>query len=64
MPIDIYQCKKCGNQFQVFSRLWEVNREITCPACNSGELKRLDLDDTQESKNSGACKSYLDRESS
>ncbi len=40
MPIYPYRCQDCKNQFDVFSRNFEVKEEH-CPHCGSKNTKRL-----------------------
>ena len=37
MPIYEYQCKQCGNAFEVLVR---PGTEPACPTCQSGELEK------------------------
>ncbi len=41
MPLYEYECEKCGEKFEFFSRLYELSREIHCPVCGEEKPKRL-----------------------
>lgn len=40
MPIYAYRCKSCGNEFDVFSKTFEVKEEA-CPHCGGRNTRRL-----------------------
>jgi len=64
MPLYMYGCQKCGEKFEFWSRLFELNREIKCPKCGAENPKQLNTTDSQESKDSEGCEVYTTRESS
>jgi len=41
MPVYDYQCRKCGNTYDVFHKVREVVEDVLCPSCGSGEHVRL-----------------------
>lgn len=45
MPLYTYECQKCGERFEFFSRLYELNREIRCPACAAEKPVRVYSED-------------------
>ncbi|GEM_PF-2113578 len=40
MPIYAYLCQSCGNEFDIFSKTFEV-KEQACPHCCSRDTRRL-----------------------
>jgi len=40
MPIYAYRCESCGNEFDVFSKAFQVKAE-TCPQCGSSNTRKL-----------------------
>lgn len=64
MPVDRYQCQKCGEKFDFFSRLWEVHSEINCPRCGSGGVMHLHTNKIHELQNSEDCDLNTTSESS
>lgn len=40
MPLFEYVCSQCGNQFEVLVRNTAASSAITCPACQSIEVKK------------------------
>ncbi len=40
MPVYEYRCEKCGRTFEQFRRMSEADKDIKCPYCESGEVKR------------------------
>ena len=41
MPLYEYKCAKCGEKFEFFRRLHELNREIRCPSCGAEKPQRV-----------------------
>ncbi len=42
MPIYDYQCESCGERFdRLFLSISQVPAEITCPSCQSTNVRRL-----------------------
>jgi putative FmdB family regulatory protein len=41
MPNYEYRCETCGRAFEKLRRMQEADRDIQCPDCESGEVKRL-----------------------
>jgi putative FmdB family regulatory protein len=41
MPVYEYKCSSCGTTYDVFHRGREVTSDVVCPACNSGQYKKL-----------------------
>ncbi len=64
MPLYKYECQKCGEKFEFFSRLFEINREIRCLKCGAENPKQFNAADRQESEDSETCELYTTRESS
>ena len=40
MPIYEYQCKKCGNAFELMRRVSAIDEAAPCPACKSKRTQR------------------------
>ncbi|MGB9628041.1 MAG: FmdB family zinc ribbon protein [Thermodesulfobacteriota bacterium] len=41
MPIYEYECRKCGERFEVLQRINEDNSRIRCPRCNADAPQRV-----------------------
>jgi len=41
MPIYDYQCKECGETYDIFHKVREIVEDVLCPSCGSGEHTRL-----------------------
>ena len=41
MPNYDYQCTECGNTYDVFHKVREIEEDVVCPACQSQEHVRL-----------------------
>jgi putative FmdB family regulatory protein len=41
MPLYEYNCPDCGETFERLRRMQDADRELDCPKCGSGEVKRL-----------------------
>lgn len=41
MPTYDYKCKECGQVFEVFRRLSELDKEVNCPNCGSEKTERV-----------------------
>jgi putative FmdB family regulatory protein len=41
MPIYDYRCEECGNVYDVFHKVKEVEEDIICPECESAKHTRL-----------------------
>ncbi len=41
MPLYEYECQKCGEKFEFWSRLYELNRDIRCPRCGGEKPVRV-----------------------
>ncbi|NLF02580.1 MAG: zinc ribbon domain-containing protein [Anaerolineales bacterium] len=40
MPVFEYQCKQCGERFEMFVRARSSAQPISCPNCNSTEVEK------------------------
>lgn len=43
MPLFDYQCKSCGNQFEILCKISERNNLYECPNCSSNETHQVIL---------------------
>jgi putative FmdB family regulatory protein len=41
MPTYDYLCRDCGTSYDVFHKVREVEADIVCPSCHSGNHQRL-----------------------
>ena len=41
MPIYPYRCDKCGEEFEVFSKTFELKKEPVCPKCGGRKLTQV-----------------------
>ncbi len=41
MPLYDYQCRTCGNTFELLRRIQDADRELECPDCRSDQVERL-----------------------
>jgi putative FmdB family regulatory protein len=41
MPIYEYECRKCGERFEVLQRMNEDNSKVRCPRCNTDKPRRV-----------------------
>lgn len=41
MPTYDYKCKECGEVFELFRYLSEIDKEVKCPNCGSEKTQRL-----------------------
>jgi len=41
MPIYEYECRSCGERFEVVQRMSEGNEGVSCPKCNADRPERL-----------------------
>ena len=41
MPIYEYECKKCGEKFELRRSINDADTEIKCPRCGEKSVKRL-----------------------
>ena len=41
MPIYEYHCQQCRRRFSRFFKSFSTIEDVSCPACNSGEVSRL-----------------------
>ncbi|WP_041274426.1 FmdB family zinc ribbon protein [Desulforamulus reducens] len=41
MPIYEFRCQKCDHRFQKLCSIGETGKNITCPACQSADPKRV-----------------------
>ncbi len=41
MPIYEYQCKKCGEKFEVKRSIWDLKKDIKCPKCGEQDVDRV-----------------------
>lgn len=41
MPVYEYKCSECNNKFEVLHKSSTQANEVTCPSCNSGQIKKL-----------------------
>lgn len=41
MPIYEYQCRKCGERFEMFRAITSDDAEVACPACGEKRPQRL-----------------------
>ena len=41
MPTYDYKCKKCGEVFELFRYLTEIDKEVKCPHCGSQKTQRI-----------------------
>jgi len=41
MPTYDYKCNECGQVFEVFRRLSELDKEVNCPNCGSKKTERV-----------------------
>ncbi len=42
MPIYIYKCRHCGEEFEDFRNIKEREETGACIACGSGDIQRLE----------------------
>lgn len=41
MPIFEYQCKSCGEKYEIYHSIKENTKDIICPECKSIDYKKL-----------------------
>lgn len=41
MPIYVYQCNRCDNRTEVFSRRQTSQQQVTCEHCTSDDVERV-----------------------
>ncbi|HHT49923.1 MAG TPA: zinc ribbon domain-containing protein [Eubacteriaceae bacterium] len=41
MPLYLYKCKDCGNEFEELTRAEDRDRDYTCPKCGRSNSIRL-----------------------
>jgi putative FmdB family regulatory protein len=41
MPIYEYECRKCGERFEVLQRMNEDSSQVRCPRCNTDRPRRV-----------------------
>lgn len=41
MPIYEYECRKCGERFEILQRMNEDNTNVRCPICNTDKPKKI-----------------------
>ena len=41
MPIYEFECRKCGEVFELFLQMNDTEDALQCPACKSSDLKKL-----------------------
>lgn len=41
MPIYEYECRRCGERFEVLQKMNEDNSRVRCPRCNADRPQRV-----------------------
>jgi len=41
MPIYEYECRNCGERFEVLQKINEDSSRVRCPRCNAGAPQRV-----------------------
>lgn len=41
MPIYEYKCSYCNKKFEFFHKSMKSQEQVTCPQCNSSEIKKV-----------------------
>jgi putative FmdB family regulatory protein len=41
MPLYEYQCRSCGNTFEMLRRMKDADSDLECPRCHSDRVERL-----------------------
>jgi putative FmdB family regulatory protein len=41
MPIYEYECRKCGEKFEVLQRINEDNSQVQCPRCSTDKPRKV-----------------------
>ncbi|MHB0999867.1 MAG: FmdB family zinc ribbon protein [Armatimonadota bacterium] len=56
MPIYEFECRGCGTRFEVLCSINSGSDGVTCPECESGDIKRLiSTFYSKSSSSSGSC---------
>jgi putative FmdB family regulatory protein len=40
MPLYEYQCRACGNTFEMLRRMKDADSDLECPCCHSAKVER------------------------
>lgn len=41
MPIYEYKCSQCNKKFEFFHKSMKSEENVTCPECNSSDIKKM-----------------------